>query len=168
MAVPLDDQLIDVGRLDGIQGSECKIVDADELDADELAHLGFIASVQSRDSQALVQSAGTLEDDRDASATGDVTESRGKKRLADADRSRDESVANLLDETERHELAPDTMVVGDRCALIPCLQDNVGSRCAAFTRAEAEAVSRRDSSSEKIGDPVHSLPSRRWRMLRVV
>jgi hypothetical protein len=37
--------LVDVGRLDGIEVLETEVVDQEEIDADELSHLGVVARV---------------------------------------------------------------------------------------------------------------------------
>ena len=43
--VTLDDQGVEVGRLGGVHGLEGKIIDYDEVGADQLAHLGVVGGV---------------------------------------------------------------------------------------------------------------------------
>ena len=104
--VPLDAELVDVGRLRGVERLEGEVVDDEEIDTDELAHLGIVAGVETRRLQSLVQLVGPLEVHADAPAAGDVAEGGGHEGLAHADRSEDEGVAGLLDEAHRDELGP--------------------------------------------------------------
>ena len=87
------------------RGCRREVVDDQQLDPDQLAHLGVVAGVEARRPQALLELVGALEVDPDAPPAGDVAEGGGEERLADPDRAEDEHVAGLLDEAHRDELS---------------------------------------------------------------
>ena len=87
--VALDDELVDVGGLGARRGLvRAKSSMIEQVDADELAHLGVVAGVEAGRLQSLVQLVGPFEVHADAPAAGDVAEGGGHEGLADADRAR--------------------------------------------------------------------------------
>jgi hypothetical protein len=87
--VALHHELVDVLRLGGVHGLEAEVVDQEEVDADELAHLGFVAHVEPGSLEPLEHPVGSFEVDGLGPAAGDMTEGVGHERLADPDRNGD-------------------------------------------------------------------------------
>ena len=84
-----------------------------------------VAGVETGRLQPLVELVRPFEVHADAPAAGDVPEGGGHEGLAHADRSEDEGVAGLFDETHRDELGPHRVVVGDLGALVPGFEHHV-------------------------------------------
>jgi len=71
LAVALDLELVDLRGVDRVHGGERVVIEDQEVDADQLAHLGVVAGVEPRGLQALEELVGALEVDADAPAHGD-------------------------------------------------------------------------------------------------
>ena len=88
VAVPLDDELVDVGGVGGVHRLEAEVVEDQQVDAQELADLGVVAVVEPGGPEAFEQLVGALEVHAVAPADGGVAERGGEEGLADADRAR--------------------------------------------------------------------------------
>ncbi len=138
----LDDELVDVGGVEGVEGLEGEVVEDEQVDADEFADLGVVAVVEPGRPEPLEQHVGAAEDDAVAPADRGVAERGGHEGLADPDRSEDQRVVAGVDEAQRAQLVPDLVVEVDLGGGVPVLQAMSGSRPAARARRAAEVVSR--------------------------
>ena len=86
--MPLDDELVDVGGVERVEGLQTKVIEDERLDPDELAGFGVVAVVEPGAPQSHEEQVGALEADRVAPAAGSVAQCRGHEGLADADGGR--------------------------------------------------------------------------------
>src|SRR5262249_53501984 len=87
LAVAFHGQLVEVGGLGGVQGLEGEVVEDEQLDAGEAAHLGFDGVVEPGGFESLEQLVGAGDVYGVSAADGDVAEGGGQVGLADADRA---------------------------------------------------------------------------------
>ena len=71
-----DDEVVEVGGLRGVKGRETKVVEGEEIHANELAQLLVVTSVEARGLEALKEPVASLEVHARAAATRHVTERR--------------------------------------------------------------------------------------------
>ena len=86
--------------LEHVERLEGEVIEQEQVDADEFAHLLVVAGVEARRFQPLVQPVTSFEVHADAPAARDVPECSGQEGLAHPDRAQDEGVAGLLDEAQ--------------------------------------------------------------------
>ena len=121
-AVAFDDELVDVGGVERVEGLEREVVDDEQVDAEQLAHLGVVAVVEPAGPEPFEEPVAAFEVDAVAAADGGVAEGGGEERLADADGSHDHGVVAAVDEPQRAQLVPDGVVVGDLGGVVPAVQ----------------------------------------------
>ena len=79
-AVAFDDELVDIGGVEGVERLEGEVVDDEQIDAEQLAHLGVVAVVESAGAKSFEEAVAAFEVDRVAAADGGVAEGGGEKR----------------------------------------------------------------------------------------
>src|SRR5271170_5578326 len=138
------EELGDVSRLAGVHGIEREVVDDEEVDSDELAHLGVVAVIETRMLERLEHLVCDNGERRDAATTRDMADAMREEALADTDGADDGDVGALLDEPQRDELVEQLLVEGDARGLVPALELHLGVEVRTL-RAErgSEAISTR-------------------------
>ena len=121
----LDDELVDVGGVEGVEGLEGEVVKDEQVDSQEFADLGVVAVVESGGPELFEQDVGAVEGDAVAAAHRGVAEGGGHERLADPDGAEDQGVVAGVDETQRAQLVEDLVVVVDLGGGVPVLQGHV-------------------------------------------
>ena len=122
----LNHYLVDVRGLHRVHGREGKIVDDQQVEADQLAHLDVVAGVEAGGLEPLEQPVGPLEVHARAAANGDVSAGGCHERLAHADGAEDHDVVGVFHEAQRDELGPQRPVVGDGRGVVPGVEDHGG------------------------------------------
>ncbi len=95
-----DDDLVDLGGVDGVHGSESEVIDDEHVGAEQLADLGVVAVVHPGCLQALQQDVSAFEVNAATASASDVSERAGEEGLADPDRAEDDDVVGCVDETQ--------------------------------------------------------------------
>ena len=117
-----DDELVDVGGVERVEGLEGEVVDDEQVDAEQFAHLGVVAVVEPAGAESFEEPVAAFEVDAVAAADGGVAEGGGEEGLADTDGSHDHGVVAAVDEPQRAQLVPDGVVVGDLGGVVPAVQ----------------------------------------------
>ena len=86
------EDLVDIAALRRIKGVEPEIVEDEQIDRDEAAHLALDAVVEPRGAQLFEHVLGAHEKDAVAAAASDMSQARSEVSLADADRTEDQDV----------------------------------------------------------------------------
>ena len=107
LEVAFDDELVEVGGLGGVEGLEREVVDDEQIDADEAAHLDLVGVIEPGGAEPFEQPVGPFGVDLAAAAAGDVPERVGEVGLADPDGSEDQRRVGVVDEPQRGQLGPD-------------------------------------------------------------
>src|SRR5207249_6974036 len=84
-AVPLDQDLVRVPALYGVEGVETEVVEEEEIDGEELAQRGLVRVVEPRMLELLEHSVGGEGEDGVAVAAREPAERVGEEGLADAE-----------------------------------------------------------------------------------
>ena len=122
LPVALHYQLINVGGVVAVQRLKGKIVEDEEIDAEEFAEFDVMAVVEAAGAEPFEELVGPFEPDGPAAADRRVAEGGGEECLPDADRAEDQCVVGVVDEPERDELVEDDAVVGDRRGVVPVVE----------------------------------------------
>ena len=93
-----------------------------QVDAQQLAHLGVVAVVEPAGAESFEEPVAAFEVDAVAAADGGVAEGGGEERLADPDGAHDHGVVAAVDEPQRAQLVPDGAVVGDLGGVVPAVE----------------------------------------------
>jgi hypothetical protein len=111
--VTLDDDLVEVAGLLGVEASEPEVVDDEQVRGQETPEhtLGGVICPGLMD--VLEEGVATEEEHPVSGAAGAVTEGAGEERLADADGPEEEDVLLALEEPEAEEIADPVPVEGD-------------------------------------------------------
>ena len=88
LAVPFDDELVEVVGLGGVEWPECEVVEDEDVDAGELADLGLEAVVQPCGAEPGEQLVGAGGVHAQSAADRDVPQRGGQVGFADPDRAR--------------------------------------------------------------------------------
>ena len=111
--MPLDEELVDVAGLLGVEAPKCEVVDDQEVGDEETTHGAFGGQV----SAALVKQAqelvGTDEEHVVTGTARSVAECAGQEGLPDADGAHEDDVLGAVDETEAEKIADTIAVEGD-------------------------------------------------------
>lgn len=75
--MPLHDQLVDVGRICRVERLEGEVIDRQQVDAQQLAHLGVVAVVEAAGPQPAQHPVAALEVHAVAAAHGGMAEGTG-------------------------------------------------------------------------------------------
>ena len=105
-AVAFDDELVESAVSSGVEGCEGEVVDDEQVDAEQLAHLGVVAVVEPAGPEPFEEPVAAFEVHAVAAADGGVAEGGGEERLADTDGSHDHGVVAGVDEPQRAQLVP--------------------------------------------------------------
>ena len=109
----LDDDLVDVVRLAGVEAPQSEVVDDEKIEGEQAAHgllprvigLGLVEF-----SEHLVRA---QEEDAATGPTGGVSETGGEQRLPDADRPEEKDIFGAFEEAETEEVPDPIPVEGD-------------------------------------------------------
>ena len=112
--VPLEDDLVEVARLAGIEATQAEVVEDEDVGGQEPAQHLLAAVVGPRLVQSLEHVVGAQEEDVVAGPAGGVAEGRGEVGLSDPDRAEEDHVLAALDEAEAEELPHPLAVEADR------------------------------------------------------
>ena len=96
--MPFDDELVDVGGVEGVEVLQGEVVDDEQVDPQQLAHLSLVAVVEPAGPQALEEPVATFKVNAVTAPDGGVSEGGGEEGLADPDRSNDDGVVAAVDE----------------------------------------------------------------------
>ncbi len=92
LVVAFDHELVEVGGLAGVEGLESEVVDDEEIDGNEPAHLDVVGVVEPGGAEPFEQPVGTFGVDLAATSADDVPERVGEVGLADPDGSQDQGM----------------------------------------------------------------------------
>src|SRR2546427_4054814 len=153
--IALEENLVQVAALGGVEGVDGEIVQNQEVDRNELAELGFVAVIQPRVLQRFQHLIGPDGEDRGAAPARDVTERMGEKRLADADRADNRDVGVAVEKAEGRQLVEERPIEGHLRRGVPGFQVHGGIEMR-FLHAErhGETVPPGDFVAEDEEEPV--------------
>lgn len=117
-----DDEFVEIGGLARVRGLEREVVEDEEIDSDEPAHLDVVGVVEPGRAEPFEQPIGAYGVDLAATSTGDVTERVREVGLADPDGSEDQGRVGVVDEPQAREHGPVVGVVGDVDVTAPRFQ----------------------------------------------
>src|SRR6266567_2833687 len=117
--VAFDAELVEVGGLGRIQGLEREVVEDQQLDSGEAAHLVVQGVVEAGCFEPFEQLGGGGHVDGAAPPDGDVPQRAGQVGLADPDRAQDQSPVGAVEEPQAGQLVPQLVVVADGGGLVP-------------------------------------------------
>ena len=99
-AIALEEYVVQVATLDGIEDVDRKVVEDEEVDGDELPQFRLVAVVEPRVLERLEHLVGADGEDSGAAPAGDVAERVREKGLADADGADDRDVGVGIEEAQ--------------------------------------------------------------------
>ena len=105
----------------GVEGLEGEVVDDEQVDAQQFAHLVVVAVVEPAGAESFEEQVAAFEVDGEAAADGGVSEGGGDEGLADPDGSHDHGVVAGPDEAKRSQLVPGGVVVADLGGVVPAV-----------------------------------------------
>ena len=120
--MPLDDEFVEVVGLGRVEGAECEIVEDEEVDAGEFAHLCLEAVVQPGGAEAGEELVGAGGVDAEAAADPDVSERGGQVRLSDADGPQNQDAVAGLGEPQAGQVREQHPVIGEVVGFVPGVQ----------------------------------------------
>ena len=112
--------------LSGVERLEGQVVDDEQLDGGQAAHLVVQGVVQPGGLEPLEQLVGAGHVHAAAAADGDVPERAGQVGLADPDRAEQQGPVAGVQEPQRGELVPELLVVADGGGRVPGVQPHAG------------------------------------------
>ncbi|HWP65466.1 MAG TPA: hypothetical protein VNO26_06105, partial [Candidatus Limnocylindria bacterium] len=101
----LEEELVDVAALRRVHGVEAEIIEDEEFDADEAAHLLFDGVIEAGVLEGLEEPIGADGAHGGAAGAGEVAERVGEEGRADADGADDGDVFVLVEKAQGRELA---------------------------------------------------------------
>ena len=112
--VPLDDQLVEVARLDRVEAAETEIVEDEDVGRDEFSQELAGARVRAGLVELAEEVIDTDSEDVPPRPAGGVSQGRGEMTFPDADRAHKDHILVLLEESQREEMLDAIAVEGDR------------------------------------------------------
>jgi hypothetical protein len=112
-AIALEEQVVEVATLDGVEDIDGKVIEDEEVDGDQLPEFGFKAVVEPRVLEGLAHLIGADREDGGAAPARDVAEGVSEKGLADADGPDDRDVGMRVEEAQGRELIEEGAIEGD-------------------------------------------------------
>ena len=105
---------------------EAEVVDDQQWDVGEAAHLGVDGVVEPGGFEPFEQLVGAGHVHADAAAHGDVPQCGGQVGLAYSDRAEQQGAVRAVEEAQRDQFVPQVLVEADRGAGIPGVQPHAG------------------------------------------
>src|SRR5215510_8702748 len=124
--VAFDAELVEVGGLGGVEWLEREVVQDEELDSGEAAHLVVEGVVEPGGFEPFEQLAGAGHVHGASAADGDVPQRGGHVGLPDADRAEDEGAVRAVEEPQAGQFVPQVLVVADGGGLVPGVEPHAG------------------------------------------
>ena len=118
-AIALEEQVIEVATLDGVDDVDRKVVEDEEIDGDEFPQLGFVAVIESRMLERFEHLVGADGEHGRPAPAGDVAEGMREKGFADADGADDGDMGVRIEEAQRGELVEERAIEGDLRGAVP-------------------------------------------------
>src|SRR6185437_3653968 len=117
--VPFDAELVEVGGFGGVERGEREVVEDEQVDAGDAAHLDVEGVVEAGGPEPLEQLGGGGHQDGAAPPDGDVPEGAGQVGLADPDGPEYQGSVGAVEEPQAGQLVPELPVVGDGGGVVP-------------------------------------------------
>lgn len=121
-AVAFNDEFVDIGGVDRVEGLQREVIDDEQIDAEEFADLDLVAVVEPAGSEAFEEPVAAFEVHASPPTDGGVSEGGSEERLADPNGSHDDGVVAGVDEPKRAQLGPSGPVVGDVGGAVPMIE----------------------------------------------
>ena len=120
------DELVEVGGFGCVQRLQREVVDEQQLDLGEAAHLGLEAVVEAGGLEPLEHCVGAEHEHADPAAHGDVAERGGQVRFADTDGPENHGAVWAVEEPQAGQLVPQGVVVADGGGVVPGVEAHAG------------------------------------------